>query len=61
MSRSLTILDADYKSWVKELSQRYRRSQIKAAVKVNYNPNIYINRTDNIHDFDIDRKNLLFN
>ena len=35
MSRSLTIIDADYKNWVKELSQRYRRSQIKAAVKVN--------------------------
>lgn len=26
-----------------------------------YDPNIYINRTDNIHDFDINRKNLLFN
>ena len=35
MSRSLTIIDADYKNWVKELSQQYRRSQIKAAVKVN--------------------------
>lgn len=35
MSRSLTIIDVDYKNWVKELSQRYRRSQIKAAVKVN--------------------------
>ena len=31
MGRSLTIIDADYKNWVKELSQRYRRSQIKAA------------------------------
>ena len=28
-------MKADYKNWVKELSQRYRRSQIKAAVKVN--------------------------
>ena len=35
MGRSLTIIDADYKNWVKELGQRYRRSQIKAAVKVN--------------------------
>lgn len=35
MGRSLTSIDADYKNWVKELSQRYRRSQIKAAVKVN--------------------------
>lgn len=26
-----------------------------------YDSNIYINRTDGIHDFDIDRKNLLFN
>ena len=35
MSRSLTIIDAYYKNWVKELSHRYRRSQTKAAVKVN--------------------------
>lgn len=35
MSKSITILDKDYKQWVKELSSRYRRSQVKAAVKVN--------------------------
>lgn len=35
MSKSITILDKDYKQWLGELSQRYRRSQIKAAVKVN--------------------------
>jgi predicted nuclease of restriction endonuclease-like (RecB) superfamily len=35
MSKSITILDKDYKQWLKELSSRYRRSQIKAAVKVN--------------------------
>ena len=35
MSHSLTIIDAEYKAWVKELSRRYRNSQIKAAVKVN--------------------------
>ena len=35
MSKSITILDKDYKQWLKELSTRYRRSQIKAAVKVN--------------------------
>ena len=28
-------MDKDYTQWVKELSLRYRRSQIKAAVKVN--------------------------
>ena len=35
MNKSITILDKDYKLWLKELSSRYRRSQIKAAVKVN--------------------------
>jgi len=35
MSRSITILDKDYKQWLKELSSRYRHSQIKSAVKVN--------------------------
>ena len=35
MSKSITILNKDYKQWLKELSSRYRRSQIKAAIKVN--------------------------
>ena len=35
MDRSINILDKDYIQWIKELSSRYRRSQIKAAVKVN--------------------------
>ncbi|MBR1667124.1 MAG: DUF1016 family protein [Bacteroidaceae bacterium] len=35
MSKSINILDQDYLKWIKELSTRYRRSQIKAAVKVN--------------------------
>ena len=35
MSKSINILDKDYVQWVKELGSRYRRSQIKAAVKVN--------------------------
>ena len=35
MSKSISILDKDYLQWIKELSSRYRRSQIKAAVKVN--------------------------
>lgn len=33
--KSINILDKDYIHWVKELSSRYRKSQIKAAVKVN--------------------------
>ena len=33
--KSITILDPKYKDCVKELSLRYRKSQIKAAVKVN--------------------------
>lgn len=35
MSKSITIIDEEYKLWLKELSTRYRHSQIKAAVKVN--------------------------
>lgn len=34
-SQNITIIDPQYKSWVQELIQRYRQSQIKAAVKVN--------------------------
>ena len=32
---NITILDTEYKKWVKNLALRYRKSQIKAAVKVN--------------------------
>ena len=35
MSKGLTITDKDYARWLEELCKRYRRSQIKAAVKVN--------------------------
>ena len=35
MSKSINILDKDYVQWVKSLVERYRQSQIKAAVKVN--------------------------
>lgn len=35
MSQNLTIIDKDYREWVKELSARYRKRQIRAAVKVN--------------------------
>jgi len=35
MRKAISILDNDYKQWLSELSSRYRRSQIKAAVKVN--------------------------
>ena len=35
MEKSISILDKDYSQWISELSSRYRRSQIKAAVKVN--------------------------
>lgn len=34
-NKTITILDKDYTQWVQELSKRYRRNQIKAAVKVN--------------------------
>lgn len=35
MSKSIVITDKDYRDWVRELTQRYRQSQLKAAVKVN--------------------------
>ena len=35
MNKSVSILDKEYKAWVKDLALRYRNSQIKAAVKVN--------------------------
>lgn len=35
MAKSITILDPEYRKWVLELKERYRRSQIKAATKVN--------------------------
>ncbi len=35
MDRNLTILDKDYALWIKQLSSRYRKAQIKAAIKVN--------------------------
>lgn len=35
MDKSITIIDPKYKEWVQELSLRYRKSQIKAAVRVN--------------------------
>ena len=35
MGKPVSIIDKDYLQWIKELSIRYRRSQIKAAVKVN--------------------------
>ena len=33
--QSLSILDKDYLQWIKDLSSRFRKSQIKAAVRVN--------------------------
>ncbi len=35
MVKPISILEKDYSQWLKDLSSRYRRSQIKAAVKVN--------------------------
>lgn len=33
--KTITIVDEEYKNWIRDLAQRYRRSQVKAAVKVN--------------------------
>ena len=35
MGTSITILDKEYKNWIKDLSSRYRKSQKKTALKVN--------------------------
>lgn len=35
MDKSINILDQDYSLWIQDLSKRYRRSQIKASIKVN--------------------------
>lgn len=35
MKKSLTILDAEYLQWIQDIVALYRRSQIKAAIKVN--------------------------
>ena len=35
MNKNITIIDKEYQKWIKDLSSRYRKSQIKAAVKVN--------------------------
>ena len=32
----LIHIDQDYKQWIQDLKSRYRRSQIKVSVKVNY-------------------------
>ena len=34
--KQITITDKDYRLWLSSLGQRYRQSQIKAAVKVNH-------------------------
>lgn len=34
MSKGLTIIDKDYAQWVEDLSVRYRKAQVRAAVKV---------------------------
>ncbi len=36
MSKNLTIIDKDYKEWVKHLGRRYRQAQVRASVKVNH-------------------------
>ena len=35
MANIITISDAEYKDWIQSLKQRYRSSQIRAALKVN--------------------------
>ena len=41
-------IDIEYKEWVKELSKRYKQSQIKAAVKVNRELLLFFGRWEKI-------------
>ena len=57
MSKSITIIDKEYKEWIKDLSVRYRRSQIKAAVKVNTEMlSFYWELGRDISKYDLDNK-----
>lgn len=35
MDKSINILDQDFSLWIQDLNKRYRRSQVKASIKVN--------------------------
>lgn len=39
--KTITIFDKDYNQWVKDLAVRYRKAQIKAAIKVNQEKLLY--------------------
>lgn len=41
MSKSISILDKDYKQWVKTLIERYRLSMVRASIKVNSEQLVY--------------------
>ena len=41
MDKSKSILDKDYKQWVKALIERYRETLVRASVKVNSEQLIY--------------------
>ena len=57
MSKNITIIDQEYKDWIKDLSIRYRRSQIKAAVKVNTEMlSFYWELGKDISKYDLDNK-----
>ena len=57
MNKNITIIDKDYKEWIKDLSVRYRRSQIKAAVKVNTEMlSFYWELGRDISKYDLDNK-----
>ena len=57
MNKNITIIDKEYKEWIKDLSVRYRRSQIKAAVKVNTEMlSFYWELGRDISKYDLDNK-----
>lgn len=57
MDKTICILDKDYALWVKELVRRYRRSQIKAAIKINKELlRYYWELGKDINDLQVDNK-----
>ncbi len=55
--KDITIIDEDYKKWLKSLASRYRSCQIKAAIKVNsLQIQFYYNLGKDIVDLQVDNR-----
>ena len=55
--KNITIIDKDYKQWVKALAMRYRQCQIRAAVKVNTEQILFnLSLGKDIHERQVENK-----